>query len=75
VRLQGPGVELVGLIRVDMSRPDVANAFHNPNAEQSGYLGTFRLAKMPPGTYQATVYRRSGDGWIGCLAKQPLTAP
>lgn len=75
VRLQGPGVDLVGLIRVDMSRPDVANAFHNPNAEQSGYLGTFRLAKMPPGTYQATVYRRSGDGWIGCLAKQPLTAP
>jgi hypothetical protein len=75
VRLQGPGVDLAAPIRVDVSRPDVADVLHNRNAEHSAYVGTFFVAKMPPGAYQATVYRRSKDGWIGCLAKQPLTAP
>jgi hypothetical protein len=75
VRLQGPGVNLAAPIRVDVSRPDVANVFHNPNAEHSAYAGTFFVANMPPGTYRATIYRRSNDRWIGCLAKQPLTAP
>lgn len=75
LRLQGPGVDLVAPIRVDISRPDVANVFHNPSAEHSAYVGSFLVAKMPPGTYQATVYRRSRDGWISCLAKQPVIAP
>jgi hypothetical protein len=75
LRLQGPGVDLVTPMLVDISRPDVANALHHPNAEHSAYVGSFFVAKMPPGAYQATVYRRARAGWISCPGKQPLVAP
>jgi hypothetical protein len=75
IRIQGPGVDLIGPLRVDISRPDVANAFHTPSAEHSAYVANFFVAKMPPGAYQATIYRRARDGWIKCLATQPLVAP
>lgn len=75
VRLQGPGVDLAAPMRVDISRPDVAKALNNPNAEYSAYVGSFFVASLPPGGYQATVYRRAGADWIACLGRQPLIAP
>jgi hypothetical protein len=47
IRIQGPGVDMVGPLKVDISRPDVANAMHNPSAEHSAYVGSFFLAKPP----------------------------
>jgi hypothetical protein len=74
-RLQVPGVDLVAPIRVDVSRPDVSKALQRPSAEHSAYVGTFFVAKMPPGPYRPTVYRRTRDGWLACPGKQPLVAP
>jgi hypothetical protein len=75
VRLQGPGVDLAGSIRIELPRPDVAGALHYPAAGSSGYSKTYPAAKLPRGAYRATVYRRSRGGWIACTAAQPLTAP
>ena len=33
------------------------------------------IAKLPPGAYAPSVYRRAGDGWIRCQGKQSLAAP
>jgi len=74
LRLQGPGVDLVSEIRVDNPRPDVAGHFQRPAVENSGFSGEFAVPGLPPGEYRVTVYRRSQGGWIGCAAREPLTA-
>jgi hypothetical protein len=73
--LKGPGGILVGSLAMDKSRPDVAAYFKNPNARESGFVGTFYLRKLPPGVYAPSVYRRAGGGWIGCVGKQTVTMP
>jgi hypothetical protein len=75
VRLQGTNVDLVGPLIFDYPRPDVAEAFHNSVAKMSGYSKVFHVARLPPGSYRATVYRRSGQGWIACPGGRALTAP
>jgi hypothetical protein len=75
VRLQGPGVDLAGPIRIEVSRPDVAQALHYPAAGSSGYSRVYPLGKLPPGAYRATVYRRSHGRWIACVGQQPLSLP
>jgi hypothetical protein len=75
VRFQGPGVDLTGPIRIELPRPDVAQALHYPAAGSSGYSRAYPLAKLPAGAYRLTVYRRSNKGWIACVAPQPLSLP
>jgi len=75
VRLRGPGLDVAVPIRIELSRPDVAQAFHNSAARLSGYSRDFPVVKPQPGAYRATVYRRSRRGWIACDALQPLTWP
>ena len=53
----------------------MAKVFNNPNGEPSGFLDTYFIAGLPPGSYRATVYRRAPGGWIACVGKQALVAP
>jgi hypothetical protein len=75
VRLRGPGLDALAALRVDKSRPDVAAHFANPAAQSSGFAGAYAVARLRPGAYRASVYRRAGQGWMGCSARQPLVAP
>jgi len=75
VRLRGPGLDGAAPIRVELSRPDVAKAFHSHAAEHSGYSQDFAVPKPRPGPYRVTVYRRSYRGWLSCEALQPLAWP
>ncbi len=75
IALKGPGGLLVGPLRMDAPRPDVAAYYKNPNAAASGFVATFFIAKLPPGAYALSTYRPAGDGWIACVGKTPLTAP
>lgn len=73
--LKGPGGAFRGDLRMDQRRPDVAAYFKNPLGEQSGFVGTFYIRKLPAGLYGLSVYRRAGGGWIGCAGKPTVTAP
>ena len=73
--LKGPGGTFIGQLRMDKRRPDVAAYFKNPFGEQSGFVRTFYIRKLPPGVYALTVYRRVGARWIGCAGKPTVTAP
>jgi alginate O-acetyltransferase complex protein AlgJ len=75
VRLRGPAGDMVGSLRVDLPRPDVAAYFKMPTAEKSGFIATHQAGTLPKGDYKAVVYRRSVDGWIVCNGVQTLTAP
>ncbi len=75
VRLRGPNLDLVAPTRVALKRPDVAKAFHNPVAGDSGYALEVPMTNPQPGAYRVTVYRRSRSGWISCEALQNLTWP
>jgi hypothetical protein len=73
--LKGAGAVLVGPIQVDKARPDVGNFFKNPRMASSGFVETFAIHKMPPGRYDAMLYRQVSGGWIGCVGKQTVTMP
>ena len=73
--LKGPGGAFVGELRMDKRRPDVAAYFKNPFGEQSGFVRTFYIRKLPAGVYTLSLYRRAGAGWIGCAGKPTVTAP
>jgi acetyltransferase AlgX (SGNH hydrolase-like protein) len=75
VRLQGPGIDLVAKLRVDVSRPDVGKAFNDVRAERTGFLADHDLKGLPSGAYALRAYRRSGRGWITCPARQALALP
>ena len=75
IALQGPGGTLVGAMRMDQARPDVAAYFKNPVGRQSGFVATFFIRKLAPGPYMPSVYRRAGPGWIGCRGKAAVVAP
>lgn len=75
VTLRGPGGTFVGAIEMNKPRPDVAAYFKNPTGEQSGFVGTFYIGKLPPGVYTPSALRRAGAGWISCAGKQTVTAP
>lgn len=73
--LKGPGGAFVGQLRMDKRRPDVAAYYKNPFGEQSGFVRTFYIRKLPVGVYTLTLYRRAGAGWIGCAGKPTVAAP
>jgi hypothetical protein len=75
IALKGTGGLLLSPIRMDAPRPDVAAFYKNPNARQSGFVGTFFIAKLPRGKYTVSAYRRSSAGWIACVGKESLSAP
>jgi len=74
IALKGPAGVLTGSVEMDKPRPDVAAYFRNPAARESGFAGTFFIPKLAPGPYTPFVYRRAGQGWIGCVGKSTLTA-
>jgi hypothetical protein len=73
IALKGAGAVLVGAVKMDKKRPDVAAYFKNPTGLQSGFVGTFFIPKLAPGAYLPSVYRRAGGGWIGCAGKQMVS--
>jgi hypothetical protein len=73
--LKGAGGTFVAALRMDLARPDVAAFFKDPAAAQSGFVGSFRIARLPPGPYAAAAYRHVGPGWIVCQGRQALAAP
>jgi hypothetical protein len=75
IALKGAGGFLVAPMPMAAARPDVAAYYKNPSAAQSGFVGTFFIAKLPPGPYAVSAYRRAGDGWIACVGKEALPAP
>jgi hypothetical protein len=75
VTLTGPGGTLAAPVRADAPRPDVAAAYHNPGGRLSGFVGTYFVARLPPGAYSPTAYRRAGEGWISCKGDQKLVMP
>ncbi len=75
IALKGPGGLLVAHVRMDAPRPDVAAYYKNPSAAPSCFGGTFFSARLPPGAYALSAYRRAGEGWIACVGKTPLSAP
>ena len=75
IALKGTGGVFVSPIRMDVPRPDVAAYYKNPNARQSGFVGTFFITKLPAGAYAPMAYRRAGAGWIACVGKESLSAP
>ena len=75
IALKGPGGRFVSALQVDLPRPDVAHHFRNPSALSSGFSGNFFISKLPTGTYDLSVYRRSGAGWIVCSGPPALVAP
>ena len=74
-RLQGPGVDWIVALRVGKPRRDVEMAKHRSSAARTGFEDQFPLRALPPGSYSATVYRRSGSAWIYCRAPQSMAAP
>jgi hypothetical protein len=74
IALKGPGGAFVGELHMDKRRPDVAAHFKNPFGEQSGFVGTFYIRKLPAGVYALSLYRRAGAGWIGCVGRPTVTA-
>ena len=72
--LKGAGGTFIAPLRMDLARPDVAAFFKDPAAARSGFVGSFRIARLPPGPYAAAAYRRVGSGWIVCQGRQPLAA-
>ena len=75
VVLKGAGGSLVGDLRMDKARPDVAAYYKNPLGAQSGFVGEFYIRKAPSGVYALSLYRRAGAGWIGCAGTPTVTAP
>jgi hypothetical protein len=75
IGLKGPGGTLVGGLKMDKSRPDVAAYYKNPVGARSGFVGTFLIRKIAPGAYTPVAYRRAGAGWIVCTGKSAVTAP
>jgi hypothetical protein len=75
IALKGPTGAVVGRVKVDKPRPDVASYFKNPSAAQSGFGGDFFIPILPSGRFVPFVYRRAGNSWIACAGKSPLTAP
>jgi hypothetical protein len=73
--LKGPGGVFVGGLDMNKARPDVAAYFKNPTGQESGFVETFYISKLPPGVYTPWAYRRAGGGWIGCEGKTTVTAP
>jgi hypothetical protein len=73
--LKGASTVLVGPIQVDKPRPDVGNYFKNPRMVSSGFVETFLIHKMPPGRYDAMLYRQVSGRWMGCVGKQTVTMP
>jgi len=73
--LRGPGGTLVASLDMDKSRPDVAAYFKNPNAAESGFVGTFFIKRLAPGVYTPIALRRSRGGWIACPGRQSVTMP
>jgi hypothetical protein len=75
LRLRGPAGDFAAPIQVNGKRPDVAAFFKIPAGEESGFLGTYLIRRLPAGPYTASVYRRAPAGWIACIGAQVLTAP
>ncbi len=73
--LKSGATVLVGPIAVDKARPDVANFLKNARMGHSGFVETFLIHKMAPGSYDAMLYRKVSGGWIGCVGKQTVTMP
>jgi hypothetical protein len=73
--LKGPGGVFVGGLDMNKARPDVAAYFKNPTGQESGFVESFYISKLPPGVYTPWAYRRAGGGWIGCEGKTTVTAP
>lgn len=73
--LTGPRGVLVGPVRADIPRPDVASAYKNPGGRLSGFVGAYFVRSLAPGVYTPAVYRRAGAGWITCKGDQQLVAP
>jgi hypothetical protein len=70
-RLTGAGVDLVGDLRVDLDRPDVAAALGKPAARISGYDQVLGSGVLARGDYGVRVYRRTAKGWVVCPAGRP----
>ena len=75
VVLKGPSGPLVGSVKMDKKRPDVAAYYKNHSGEASGFVATFLIQKIAAGTYTPVVYRRAGRGWIACAGKPSIIAP
>ncbi|WP_309605924.1 alginate O-acetyltransferase AlgX-related protein [Phenylobacterium sp.] len=75
IALTGPKGRFVSALRIDKPRPDVADHFRNPSARSSGFAGDFYISKLPAGTYDLSVYRRAGAGWMACTGPPALVAP
>ena len=75
VRLRGPSGDVVGEIRVDLPRADVAAFFKKSTGGKSGFIAALDAGNLAKGVYRPVVYRRSVDGWIACEGPQTLTVP
>lgn len=75
LRLKGPAGDFAAPIQVNGKRPDVAAFFNIPSGEESGFLGTYLIKRLPTGVYTPSVYRQAPGGWIACVGTQALNAP